>query len=184
MRGDLGVSEWRFTGTRADGTRIEVDGVDIFTFRDGRIPVKNAYRKQRPRQPTPLTAPLSRGKGRPHDSVAGSRPVPNAGQAPRRQARAAYDPRYDPLVAHAGHGQDYAPTYWVATAGTPPADDGPITRDIDADVVVIGSGFTGFALRSTSRRTTASRRRCSRPTRRPGAAPAATAGRGRTPAGG
>ena len=42
-------------------------------------------------------------------------------------ARAAYDPRYDPLVApHPGQGTDYAPTYWVATAGEPPADDGPI----------------------------------------------------------
>lgn len=61
-------------------------------------------------------------------------------------ARAAYDPRYDPLVApHPGQGVDYAPTYWVATAGTPPADDGPITGDVDADVVIVGSGFTGLA---------------------------------------
>ena len=34
-----------------------------------------------------------------------------------------YDPRYDPLVSPAGEGQDYAPTYWVATAGPPPDDD-------------------------------------------------------------
>ncbi|MBU6493453.1 MAG: nuclear transport factor 2 family protein [Burkholderiales bacterium] len=46
--GDRGVSEWTFTGTRADGTRIEARGVDIFTFRNGRIAVKNAFRKDRP----------------------------------------------------------------------------------------------------------------------------------------
>jgi len=59
---------------------------------------------------------------------------------------APYDPRYDPLVApHPGRGTDYAPTYWVATAGTPPDDDGPITADTDADVAIVGSGFTGLA---------------------------------------
>jgi glycine/D-amino acid oxidase-like deaminating enzyme len=58
----------------------------------------------------------------------------------------AYDPRYDPLVApHPGRGRDYAPTYWVASAGTPPEDDGPITHDIDVDVAIVGSGFTGLA---------------------------------------
>ena len=46
--GERGVSEWTFTGTRADGTRIEADGCDLFTFRDGRIAVKNAFRKDRP----------------------------------------------------------------------------------------------------------------------------------------
>lgn len=58
----------------------------------------------------------------------------------------AYDPAYDPLVSDGpGHNRDYAPTYWVASAGTPPDDDGPITQDVDADVVIIGSGFTGLA---------------------------------------
>ena len=57
-----------------------------------------------------------------------------------------YDPRYDPLVApNPGRGTDYAPTYWVATAGMSPEDDGPITGDTDADVVIVGSGFTGLA---------------------------------------
>ena len=46
--GDRGVSEWTFTGTRADGTRVEVHGCDLFTFRDGRISLKNSYRKNRP----------------------------------------------------------------------------------------------------------------------------------------
>ena len=39
----------------------------------------------------------------------------------------------------------YAPTYWVATAGLPPDDDGPVISDLDADVVIIGGGFTGLA---------------------------------------
>lgn len=57
-----------------------------------------------------------------------------------------YDPRYDPLVdPDPGHGKDYAPSYWVVTAGRPPADDGPILSDIDADVVIIGSGSTGIS---------------------------------------
>lgn len=51
--GDRGVSEWSFTGTRADGTRVEVNGCDIFTFRDGKIAIKNSYRKNRP--PFPAT---------------------------------------------------------------------------------------------------------------------------------
>ena len=59
---------------------------------------------------------------------------------------AAYDPRYDPLVDRTpGQGRDYAPTYWIASAGESPADDGPITKDTDADVVIVGSGFTGLA---------------------------------------
>jgi steroid delta-isomerase-like uncharacterized protein len=45
--GARGVSEWTFTGTRGDGTRVEVQGCDLFTFRDGRIAVKNSYRKNR-----------------------------------------------------------------------------------------------------------------------------------------
>ena len=48
VSGDRGVSEWVFTGTKADGKRAEVAGCDIFTFRDGKIAVKNSYRKNRP----------------------------------------------------------------------------------------------------------------------------------------
>ena len=47
ISGSRGVSEWTFTGTRQDGTRVEVTGCDLFTFRDGRIAVKNSYRKNR-----------------------------------------------------------------------------------------------------------------------------------------
>ncbi|MCB1905730.1 MAG: FAD-binding oxidoreductase [Rhodocyclaceae bacterium] len=60
-------------------------------------------------------------------------------------ARTPYDPAYDPLVSQTpGHGRDYAPTYWIGTAGEPPADDGPIDTDVDVDVAIIGSGFTGL----------------------------------------
>jgi len=51
VAGDRGVSEWLFTGTAADGSRIETQGVDIFTFRGDKIWVKNALRKQRPNLP-------------------------------------------------------------------------------------------------------------------------------------
>ncbi len=59
---------------------------------------------------------------------------------------AAYDPLYDPLVSDGpGQNRDYAPTYWIATAGTPPQSDGPILADRDADVAIVGSGFTGLS---------------------------------------
>ena len=48
VNGDRGVSEWIFTGTGADGKRVEVHGCDLFTFREGKIAVKNSYRKYRP----------------------------------------------------------------------------------------------------------------------------------------
>jgi ketosteroid isomerase-like protein len=47
IAGDRGFSEWVFSGTKADGTRVEVTGCDLFTFRDGKIAVKNSYRKNR-----------------------------------------------------------------------------------------------------------------------------------------
>jgi steroid delta-isomerase-like uncharacterized protein len=47
VKGNRGVSEWTFTGTSKDGKRVEVTGCDLFTFRDGKIAVKNSYRKNR-----------------------------------------------------------------------------------------------------------------------------------------
>lgn len=47
VQGDVGISQWRFTGTNADGSCIDVDGVDIFTLKGGKIQVKNAFRKAR-----------------------------------------------------------------------------------------------------------------------------------------
>jgi ketosteroid isomerase-like protein len=51
VAGDFGVSEWTFTGTAADGSRIETDGVDLFAFKEGKIQTKNVFRKQRPNLP-------------------------------------------------------------------------------------------------------------------------------------
>jgi taurine dehydrogenase small subunit len=48
IAGNRGVSEWTFTGTQQDGRRVEVNGCDLFAFRDGRIALKNSYRKNRP----------------------------------------------------------------------------------------------------------------------------------------
>ena len=57
-----------------------------------------------------------------------------------------YDPRYDPVIDRGpGTNRDYAPTYWIATAGEPPEDDGPVTADMDVDVAIIGSGYTGLS---------------------------------------
>jgi len=47
ISGNRGFSEWTFTGTRPDGTRVEVTGCDLFTFKDGKIAIKNSYRKNR-----------------------------------------------------------------------------------------------------------------------------------------
>lgn len=47
VHGDRAVSEWTFSGTGADGKRIEAEGADLFTLRDGQIVVKQALRKQR-----------------------------------------------------------------------------------------------------------------------------------------
>lgn len=62
------------------------------------------------------------------------------------QASHPYVPTYDPLLAPTpGQGQAYAPTWWVASAGTPPEDDGPVRQDMDVDVAIIGSGSTGLS---------------------------------------
>jgi len=48
---DFGTSQWTFTGTATDGSRIETDGIDVFTFKDGKIKLKNVFRKARPNLP-------------------------------------------------------------------------------------------------------------------------------------
>lgn len=64
----------------------------------------------------------------------------------RLAAATPYDPLYDPMKARElGPNSDYAPTYWIGTAGPAPEDDGPVSSDIDVDVVVIGSGYTGLS---------------------------------------
>ena len=44
--GDNGISEWRFCGTDLKGVTVEANGVDVFTFKDGKIFKKNVFRKQ------------------------------------------------------------------------------------------------------------------------------------------
>lgn len=50
VHGDRAVSEWTFSGTDAEGGRVEAQGADLFTLRDGKIIVKQALRKTRPVQ--------------------------------------------------------------------------------------------------------------------------------------
>ena len=47
LQGDRGCSEWILTATKADGSKMEVDGCDLFTFVDGKIRVKASYLKNR-----------------------------------------------------------------------------------------------------------------------------------------
>lgn len=47
VHGDRGVSEWLFRGTTKDGVVVEARGCDLFVFRDGKIQVKDSFRKQR-----------------------------------------------------------------------------------------------------------------------------------------
>jgi ketosteroid isomerase-like protein len=46
IAGGRGVTEWVLTATGPNGP-IEAEGCDVFTFRDGKIALKNSYRKQR-----------------------------------------------------------------------------------------------------------------------------------------
>ena len=45
VAGDRGVSEWTFTATDNEGIESKVRGCDIFTFEEGKISVKNSFRK-------------------------------------------------------------------------------------------------------------------------------------------
>ena len=45
--GDRRVVEWIFSDTReSDGVKVKARGCDIFTFKDGKLFVKNSMRKQ------------------------------------------------------------------------------------------------------------------------------------------
>ncbi len=53
---------------------------------------------------------------------------------------------YDPLHDRSpGCGEPYPASYWAAHSGLAPADDGPLQQDLDADVVIIGAGYTGLS---------------------------------------
>ena len=45
VNGDQGHMSWTLTGTQRDGAKAEIPGVDLITFRDGKISVKNALVK-------------------------------------------------------------------------------------------------------------------------------------------
>jgi len=48
VSGNRGSSEWLFTGSTPDGkVKSVVQGVDLFEFENGKIRVKDTYRKQR-----------------------------------------------------------------------------------------------------------------------------------------
>lgn len=47
VAGDAAFSLWTLTGTRRDGTVVDVDGIDHFEFEGRRIRMKNAFRKAR-----------------------------------------------------------------------------------------------------------------------------------------
>jgi hypothetical protein len=46
-QGDRGCSQWIFTGTTPDRQLIEISGVDLFTFKDGKISIKDSTIKNR-----------------------------------------------------------------------------------------------------------------------------------------
>jgi len=45
--GNRGCSEWTFVATSGEGKKLEIDGCDLFTFRDGKIALKNTFLKNR-----------------------------------------------------------------------------------------------------------------------------------------
>ncbi|ASY70173.1 protein of unknown function DUF1486 [Sinorhizobium fredii CCBAU 83666] len=42
---DTGISKWTLTGTTHEGKRLEVQGCDFYTFRDGKVIRKDSYWK-------------------------------------------------------------------------------------------------------------------------------------------
>ncbi len=62
VHGDRAVSEWTFSGTDSSGMRIEAEGADLFTLRDGKIVVKQALRKSRPAFKDPAYAENKSGQ--------------------------------------------------------------------------------------------------------------------------
>jgi ketosteroid isomerase-like protein len=45
VSGDVGVSQWTLSGTTREGTRIEVRGLDVLDFREGKVVRKDSYWK-------------------------------------------------------------------------------------------------------------------------------------------
>jgi ketosteroid isomerase-like protein len=47
LSGERGCSEWTLVATHPNGSKIELDGCDLFTFKGDKIKVKNSYLKSR-----------------------------------------------------------------------------------------------------------------------------------------
>lgn len=45
---DRALSEWLFVGTTVEGRRVEVLGLDLLDLKDGKVRIKNTFRKNRP----------------------------------------------------------------------------------------------------------------------------------------
>jgi hypothetical protein len=45
MNGNRAITEWRFTGTKADGTKVNTRGCDVFVISDG----KNRHQRHVPK---------------------------------------------------------------------------------------------------------------------------------------
>ena len=45
VSGDIGLSQWTLTGTTRAGQRLEVRGLDVLDFRDGKVVRKDSYWK-------------------------------------------------------------------------------------------------------------------------------------------
>lgn len=53
---------------------------------------------------------------------------------------------FDPLKRRdPGRGLAHVPSYWAATAGAAPPDDGPVAGDIEVEVAVVGGGYAGLS---------------------------------------
>ncbi|MDH3228736.1 MAG: FAD-binding oxidoreductase [Alphaproteobacteria bacterium] len=53
---------------------------------------------------------------------------------------------FDPLKsAHPGQGLAHPESYWAATAGTVPSGDGAVAGDIEAEIAIVGGGYTGLS---------------------------------------
>jgi hypothetical protein len=39
------LTEWRFIATKPDGTKLKVDGLDVLELSNGKVKIKNSYRK-------------------------------------------------------------------------------------------------------------------------------------------
>ncbi len=53
---------------------------------------------------------------------------------------------FDPLkTRNPGRGLPHTDSYWAATAGPEPEDDGPLAGEIEVEVAVVGGGYTGLS---------------------------------------